>query len=77
MQEELNNFGVKYGNQENNKKAEWISNMAKELEGPEEGPKAEIHIDILRMTQKTIKLENAKPWWNSRILNQEIHDHSW
>ena len=42
IQETLNNFGVKHGNQENIKKAECVSNMAKELEGLEEGPKAEI-----------------------------------
>ena len=53
MQEKLNNFGVKYSNQENNKKAEWISNTTKEL-GLEESPKVEIHIDLLRTTQKRI-----------------------
>ena len=31
VQEKLNNSGVKYGN--HNKKADWISNIAKELEG--------------------------------------------
>ena len=31
-----------------NRKAEWINNMTKELEGLEEGPKAEIHIDLLK-----------------------------
>ena len=35
-----------------NEKAEWISNIAKELEGNEEGPKAEIHIDLRKTTQK-------------------------
>ena len=44
MQEKRNNFGVKYGNQENiTKKAEWLINMAKNL-GLEVEPKAEIHI---------------------------------
>ena len=43
-----------------NKKAEWINNMTKEL-GLEEGPKAEIHIDLLKMTLKqNIKLENVR-----------------
>ena len=36
---------------EHNKKAEWISNMTKDL-GLEEGPKTEIHIDLLRTLQK-------------------------
>ena len=60
MQEKLNNSGVKYDNQGNIKKNEWIINMAKAL-GLVQGPKAEIHIDLLRMTQKYIKLENARP----------------
>ena len=34
-----------------NEKAEWINNMTWEL-GLEEGPKAEIHIDLLKTTQK-------------------------
>ena len=34
--------------------------MTKELEGLEEGPKAEILIDLLKTTQKYIKLENAR-----------------
>ena len=37
---------------EHNKKAEWISNMTKELEVFEEGPKAEIHIDLLKTSLK-------------------------
>ena len=45
MQEKPNNFGLKYGNQENIKKVEWISNIAKELEGLEEGLKEEICIN--------------------------------
>ena len=35
-----------------NKKAEWINNMTRELEGLEEGPKAEIHTDLLKTTLK-------------------------
>ena len=34
------------------KKTEWINNMAKKLEALEEGSKAGIHIDILRITLK-------------------------
>ena len=38
-----------------NEKAEWINNMTRELEGFEEGPKAEIHIDLLKTSQKISK----------------------
>ena len=38
-------------------KAEWINNMTRELEGLEEGLKAEIHIDLLK---KTLKKSNWK-----------------
>ena len=50
-----------------NEKAEWINNMTRELEGLEEGPKAEIHTDLLKTTLKNIKQENARPWWNTWI----------
>ena len=43
-----------------NEKAEWINDMARELEGLKEGPKAEIHIELLKNTKKDIKLENAR-----------------
>ena len=33
-------------------KAEWIKNMTIEFEGIEEGPKAEIHIDLLKASLK-------------------------
>ena len=36
---------------EHNKKAEWISNITKELEELEEGPKVEIQIDLLKTNQ--------------------------
>ena len=32
-------------------------------------------MDLLKATQRNIKLENAKPWWNTWILVQEIHLH--
>ena len=51
--------------------------MAKELEGHEEGPKPEIHVDLLGATQKNNKLENGRLWWNTWILFQEILHHSW
>ena len=50
--------------------------MTKELEGLEEGPKAEIHVNFLKTTNKNIKLANAWPWWNIWFLVQEIHLHS-
>ena len=31
-----------------NEKVEWINHITRELEGLEEGPKAEIHIDLLQ-----------------------------
>ena len=59
-----------------NEKAEWINNKTKVLEGLEEMPKAETHINLLKKTLKNIKLENTKPWWNTWFLVQEIHLHS-
>ena len=47
-------FGRKYSNQKHNKNAEWINTITRELEGPEEGPKTEIHIDLLKTTLKGI-----------------------
>ena len=59
-----------------NEKAKLINYMARESEGREEGPKAEIHMDLLKMTLKNIEQENARPWWNTWILVQEILRHS-
>ena len=50
--------------------------MTIELEGIEEGSKAEIQIDLHQITLKNIKLENARPKWNTWIRVQEIHLHS-
>ena len=36
------------------KRAEWINNITRELEGLEKGPKAEMHIDLLKTTLKRI-----------------------
>ena len=47
-----------------NKKAEWINNLTRELEGLEEGPKAEINIDLLKTTQK---ISNGKTPGNNGI----------
>ena len=35
-----------------NENAEWISNIKRKLEGLEEGPKTEIHINLLKTTLK-------------------------
>ena len=35
-------------------KAEWINHITRELEELEEGPKAEIHTDLLKMTLKKV-----------------------
>ena len=43
-----------------NEKAESINNMTRELEGLEDRPKAEIHINLLKTILKKIKLENAR-----------------
>ena len=40
--------------QKYNEKAEWINDMTRELEGLEEGPQAEIHIEQLKKTLKKI-----------------------
>ena len=52
MTRKQNNFGAKYGNEENNKEGEWINNMAKELQELEEGRKLKIHHDSPRATLK-------------------------
>ena len=55
MPKKPNDFGQKYGNPKiRNERVEWIKNIARELEGFEEGPKAEIHIDLLKTTLKRI-----------------------
>ena len=60
MQKKLNDSGLKYDNQKkHNDKAEWINILTRELEGLEEGPKVEIHIDLLKTTLK--KISNWKP----------------
>ena len=48
MQKKPNNFGLKYAKQKHDEKAKWINNMTRELKGLEEGPKAEIHIDLIK-----------------------------
>ena len=41
----------------NYKKTEWINNMTRDLEGLEEDPKAEIHMDLLKTTLKKSNLK--------------------
>ena len=48
-----------------NEKAEWINDMTTELEGLEEGPNAEIHIELLKKTLK--KISNWKTPGHDRI----------
>ena len=51
MRRKQNNFGAKYGDEENiTEKAEWLSNIGKELEGLKERPKAKIQPDSHRTT---------------------------
>ena len=53
MQGKQTIFGAKYVNVENIiAKAEWISNMGKELKELEEWPKVKLHINSLRTTLK-------------------------
>ena len=55
MQKKPNDFGQKYGNQKkHNEKAEWINHITRKLEELEEGPKAEIHTDLLKTTLKKV-----------------------
>ena len=49
-------------------KNEWINNMTKELDGLEEGPKAELHIDLLKtILNDTKKISNWKTPGNDEI----------
>ena len=46
---ETEQFGTKiWQPKKHNEKAEWLNDMTRELEGLEEGPKAEIHIELLK-----------------------------
>ena len=64
MQKKPKDFGLKYGNQKPNEKAEWINNMTRELKGLEESPKVEILLDLLKMT---LKISNWKTPGHDRI----------
>ena len=58
MQKKPDDFGQKYGKKKKKKKhngnAEWINNITRELDGLEESPKTEMHIDLLKTTLKRI-----------------------
>ena len=52
---EIKQFWSKIWEQkEHNKKAEWINNMKKELQGAEEGPKPDIYLESLGVTRKKV-----------------------
>ena len=52
---ETERFGAKIWEPKKHKEnAEWINNITKELDGLEEGPKMEIHVDLLKTTLKII-----------------------
>ena len=57
-----------------NEKAEWINNMTTGLEGLEESPRVEVHINLLNTTLKNIKLENTRLLWSKWFLVLEIHN---
>ena len=52
---ETERFGTKiWQPKKHNENAEWINNITRKLEGLEEGPKTEIHIDSLKTTLQRI-----------------------
>ena len=57
MQRKQNNFGVKYGNRKN-KKAKWINNIKKKLQGLNESLEEEIYLESLRALLE--KVSNSK-----------------
>ena len=53
-----------------NEKAEWINDMTRKLEGLEEGPKAGIHIELLKKdTKKDIKRQPIMEYMDSGSRN--------
>ena len=53
--EETERFWTKiWEPKKHNENAEWINNITRELDGLEEGPKMEIHVDLLKTTLKRI-----------------------
>ena len=78
MQEKPNDLRLKYGNQENiTDKIKWKNKMTRELEGLEEGPKAEIHIILLKTiliisNWKTPGHDGGDGFWFEKFTS--IHD---
>ena len=78
MQKKPNDFGQKYGNQ---KKKTWrkcwmdkhYKRTKRNWRRPQNG---NTHWLTQNNTEKNIKLENARPWWNTWLLVQGIHLHS-
>ena len=60
-----------------NENAEWINNITRELEGLEDGPKTEIHIDLLKTTLKRISNwktpdhDGIHDFWFKKFINSE------
>ena len=54
MQKKLKFWKKIWQPKENNGESEWLNNITKELEGFEEGPKAEIQLDLLKTTLRKI-----------------------
>ena len=73
MQQKTNDFGLKYGNHKNNEKVEWINNITKELEGLEEGLKAEIRIDLHKKKYKVEKRQGMMEYMNSGSRNSSLY----
>ena len=60
---------------DNNRKAEWINNVEKQLQGHEEKPKAKTHIDSLRATLKKYRIgkhQVMKKLWNMKVAMTPI-----
>ena len=57
-------------------KAEWINNMTRELEGPDESSKAEIHIDLLKTTLKKYQTGKRQAVMEHMVSGSRIHLHS-
>ena len=58
-------------------KSQWISNVWKQLEGHEERPKAEIHINLLRRTLEKYQIRNQEAMMGYMNSGSKIHLHSW
>ena len=72
MPKKPNDFGLKYGNQKNKEKAEWISSMPRELEGHEEDLKEEIYIYLLKKTLKKYQTGKRKAMMEYMVSDSRI-----